>query len=296
MHIDRYLTTEEAAAYLKLKERKIYDLAANGAIPASKVTGRWLFPRAALDRWIEGGLSLPDGVPAAEPPAIVGGSHDLLLEWALRRSSPGLALLPEGSVTGLQRLVRNEVTAAAIHLHDAAGSEEANIAAVRAMPGLHDAVLIAFARREQGLVLVHGNPLGIASLSDAVMRRARFGLRQQGAGAQLLLESLLKRGALAFADLTTAVGDFPSGSDLALAIRNGDVDCGIATRAVAAVNGLAFVPLAAERLDLVMRRRSYFEPPAQALMTTLRLSAFAQQATAFGGYDVSEAGTVRLNR
>lgn len=296
MHIQEYLTTEEAAAYLKLKERKIYDLAANGMIPASKVTGKWLFPRAALDRWIEAGLCSPDGIVLDDPPAIMGGSHDLLLEWALRRSSPGLALLPEGSATGLQRLVRNEVTAAAIHLHNATGSGEANLDAVRAAPGLHDAVLIAFARREQGLLLAQGNPLGIESLADAASRKVRFGLRQRGAGAQLLLESLLGRENAGGMSVSPVAGEFPSGSDLALAIRNSAVDCGIATRAVAEVNGLSFVPLVQEHLDLVMRRRSYFSAPVQALMNTLRTLAFAEQATAFGGYDVSMAGNVRLNR
>ena len=50
------LTTDEAAAYLRLSERKLYDLIAAGAVPCTKVTGRWLFPRAALDRWLAAGL------------------------------------------------------------------------------------------------------------------------------------------------------------------------------------------------------------------------------------------------
>jgi putative molybdopterin biosynthesis protein len=45
------LNTDEAAAYLRLSERKLYELVAAGAVPCSKVTGRWLFPKAALDRW-----------------------------------------------------------------------------------------------------------------------------------------------------------------------------------------------------------------------------------------------------
>ncbi len=38
-------TTAEAAAYLRLKERKIYEMVAEGAVPCTKVTGRWLFPK-----------------------------------------------------------------------------------------------------------------------------------------------------------------------------------------------------------------------------------------------------------
>ncbi|MFY9624555.1 MAG: helix-turn-helix domain-containing protein, partial [Rhodoplanes sp.] len=43
------LTSAEAAEYLRLKERKLYELVATGAVPCTKVTGRWLFPKAELD-------------------------------------------------------------------------------------------------------------------------------------------------------------------------------------------------------------------------------------------------------
>jgi len=46
------LTTDEAAVYLRLSERKLYELVATGAVPCTKVTGKWLFPKGALDRWL----------------------------------------------------------------------------------------------------------------------------------------------------------------------------------------------------------------------------------------------------
>src|SRR5712691_3810338 len=101
MHNPELLTTDEAAVYLRLSERKLYDLVAAGAIPCTKVTGRWLFPRAALTRWVETGLVRPARFTVAPPPPIVGGSHDPLLEWALRESGSGLAILAEGSEAGL---------------------------------------------------------------------------------------------------------------------------------------------------------------------------------------------------
>src|SRR5258708_29229350 len=159
------LTTDEAATYLRLSERKLYELVANGAVPCTKVTGKWLFPRAALDRWLAAGLVVPALAYAPAPP-IVGGSHDPLLEWALRESGSALASLPEGSEAGLRRLARGEVTAAAIHLHrlpdqgNDGDDDEANTQAVAHGSGLHDAVVIAYARREQGLLAAAGNPLG----------------------------------------------------------------------------------------------------------------------------------------
>lgn len=296
MQEQAYLTTEEAAGYLRLGERKLYELVASGGVPCTKVSGKWLFPRAALDRWLEAGLARPDGLRLAEPPPIIGGSQDPLLEVAVRDSHCGLALLAEGSQAGLDRLVRGEVSIAAIHLHATPDDDGANPAAVQAEPGLHDAVVIGFARREQGLLVAPGNPLGLSGLVSAVERRARFARRQKGAGAQLLLESLIAREGVPAPSLTLAEGICATGQDLALAIRTGRADCGIASRAVAGAFGLEFLPLVWEHVDLAMRRRSYFEPPTQRLLAWMRGPAMAARARELGGYDLSQSGAVRLNR
>src|SRR5882757_1107347 len=145
-----FLTTSEAAEYVRLGERKLYELVTSGAIPCRKVAGKWLFPRHELDLWVLSGLARPAGMVAADPPLIVGGSQDDLLEWALRESGSGLASLTEGTARGVERLQRGEVIAAAIHFHrDTVSTDDANIAAIRAMPGLHDTVLVGLARREQ---------------------------------------------------------------------------------------------------------------------------------------------------
>ncbi len=290
-----YLNTDEAAEYLGIKERKLYELVANGAIPCSKVTGKWLFPTAALDRWIESGLARPHGFEAAQPPPIIGGSHDPLLEWAVRRTGAGLALLSIGSEAGLEKLARNEVAIAAIHRH-AADGDDANLTAVAADHRLADAVVIAFSRREEGLLLAPGNPLGISSLGDAAARNARFGRRQAGAGAQQLLEKLAQAAGVAPAYAGDASAVHATGDDLAFAVRSGEIDCGVATRAVANGAGLAFAPLAWENFDLVMRRRTYFEPGAQALLAMMGSAEFARHAEQLGGVDVSGTGAIRLTR
>src|SRR5690606_788841 len=125
------------------------------------------------------------GLAPLVPMPIVGGSHDPLLEWALRESGAGLAVLAEGSEAGLDRFIGGEVVAAAIHLHELDASQDANVEALRGRAGLHDAVLIAFVRREQGLLVAPGNPLALRSLADVAARQARVAQRPRGAGAQL---------------------------------------------------------------------------------------------------------------
>ena len=102
-------TTAEAAAYLRLKERKIYEMVAEGSVPCTKVTGRWLFPKAELDHWLSASVTRPAGMTRRDAAPIVGGSHDPLLEWALRESGSGLATLAVGSEAGLDRFLAGEV-------------------------------------------------------------------------------------------------------------------------------------------------------------------------------------------
>jgi putative molybdopterin biosynthesis protein len=287
------LTTAEAADYLRLKERKLYELVAEREIPCTKVTGKWLFSRADLDRWLLAGMVRPAGVVPAEPPPIVGGSHDPLLQWALSESGAGLAILPEGSEVGYRRFLKGEVIAAAIHFHDLDDPEQdANLHIVRREATLYDAVLIGFAAREQGLVVASGNPLSLTQLRDAHEQKLRVAVRPEGAGAQQLLLGLLKRDGLTVGDLGGTVVA-PTGPDIAQAIRSGRADCGIATRAVASAAGVGFVPLCMEHFDLLMRQRDFFRPPLQTLMKLIADPRFAGRAAELGGLDVSAAGSVR---
>lgn len=297
-----FLTTSEAAEYLRLGERKLYELVTAGTIPCSKVTGKWLFPRHELDLWVLSGLARPAGMIAADPPPIVGGSQDDLLQWALRESESGLASLTEGTARGVDRLQRGEVIAAAVHFHghatEGSGSEgsrdDANVAAVRAMPGLHDAVLVGVARREQGLLLAPGNPKNLHTLADVLAAGAKMAVRQPGAGAQMLLELLLRRAGAGPKELHRLDPPCLTGPDLAAAIRAGKADCGIATRAAARSAGLDFVPLLSEHFDLLMRQRSYFQPSMQALIGFLGDRRLKQRAAELSGYDPSPAGQIRF--
>jgi putative molybdopterin biosynthesis protein len=296
-----FLTTSEAADYLRLGERKLYELVTSGAIPCSKVTGKWLFPRHELDLWVLSSMARPAGMMAADPPPIVGGSQDDLLEWALRESGSALASLNEGTMRGVERLRRGEVIATAVHFHSAARDDapqnetaDANIGAVKAMAGLHDAVLVGVAKREQGLLVAPGNPRELHSLADVLASGALMAVRQPGAGAQLLLEALLARAGAAPKDLKRLDPPCLTGPDLAAAIRCGNADCGIATRAAAKAAGLEFVPLVWENFDLLIRQRSYFRASMQVLLRFFSDKRLRQHAAELTGYDLSPVGQIRF--
>jgi putative molybdopterin biosynthesis protein len=291
------LTTSEASEYLRLGERKLYELVSEGAIPCSKVTGKWLFPREELDLWVLSGLMRPAGMVHADTPLIVGGSQDALLEWSLRESGSGLATLVEGTESGVGRVLRGEAIAAAIHFHTENdvrdNAEDANVSAVRALATLHDAVLVGFVRREQGLLLQPGNPKNLSSIAGVLASGAAMAVRQPGAGAQMLLDALLKQHGAKPKDLRRLDPPCLTGPDLAAAIRAGEADCGIATRAAAKTAGLDFAPLLWENFDLLMHQRDYFKPALQALMSFISRPTLKQRAKDLTGYDTTPAGTIR---
>jgi excisionase family DNA binding protein len=288
-------TTAEAAAYLRLKERKIYEMVAEGTVPCTKVTGRWLFPKAELDHWLASSVSRPEGMTRPDAAPIVSGSHDPLLEWGLRESGSGLATLALGSEAGFTRFAAGETIAAAIHLHTLENVEaDANVAILRSRNDLQNTVMIAFCRREQGFLVAPGNPLRLGSVEDIRKKRARIAMRPSGAGAQLLLLALLHGASITLDQLGAVAPACPTGPDIAQAIRAGRADTGIATRGVANAAGLDFVSIVWEPFDLVMRQRDYFQPPLQALLNFFHSQDFATRARELGGYDLTSTGTVRF--
>lgn len=286
---ERYLTVPELAELLRIKERKVYDLASTGAVPCSKVTGKLLFPETAVHRWLAKGQSGDTGPDAARPSVFLG-SHDPLLDWALRQSECGIATFFDGSQDGLDRFAAREGLAAGIHIYDAA-RQDWNLTAVTRFEG-EPVVLLGFAIRQRGLVVQPNLNQAIRGLGDLVGRSLTP--RQPGAGTRTLFDHLLaEEGVPADRIRLTAVAR--SEADAVLDVAAGASDATFGLEALAHQHKLGFVPLIAERFDILVSRRAYFEPPLQRFVRFLNSRAFADHAATLRGYDVTEAGTVRWN-
>ncbi len=288
----RYLTTREVADLLRIKERKVYDLVSDNAIPVCRVTGKLLFPRELITAWVDASAEFGGDLQALkELPPVLAGSHDPLLDWALRESRSGLATVYEGSLTGLDKLAQGKAQAAGLHVFEPENGGWNRVHIAR-MPGLTSVVLIEWARRQQGLVVAAGNPLCISSLEDLKGRNVIP--RQAAAGSQVLLEHLLAKAGMAGA-VTLLDNPASNETDIAHAIAGGKAEAGLAIESVARQFGLDFVPLVRERFDLAIWRRAYFEEPVQYLLAFARTPRFAERAAEMGGYDLSGLGTVQFN-
>lgn len=285
-----YLTTGEVAALLRLKTRKVYDLANSGALPCSRATGKLLFPADAVNRFIAGGGGAMAPVPRTRPNVVLG-SHDPLLDWALRESRCGLATFFDGSDDGLDRFAADEGIATGLHLFDAA-SGTWNVAAVTARFSNDNIVLIEWAKRQRGLIVadhVTQKPRTVADL-----RGLTIATRQTEAGAQTLLLSLLAQAGLTPGDVTFTE-PARTEADAVQIVSEGRADATLGLSALAKVHKLAFVPILTERFDLMVDRKAWFDPPMQAFLTFCRSDRFRARALDWHGYDVSGLGQITFN-
>jgi excisionase family DNA binding protein len=293
MALPQFLTTKEVADLLRIKERKVYELATDGAIPVSRVTGKLLFPRDLVEMWVQQHVEYLGGRESLRPhPLVLAGSHDLLLEWALRESGSGIATFFDGSLDGVQRLAAGTALAAGLHVRDAESGEWNRDVLVRAMPGM-PVVLMEWARRRQGIVLPQGNPANITHIGDLAGRRVIP--RQANAGSQLLFEQLLAEAGIDAQSVLPAAAAVRSETDVAVAVADGKAEAGFAIEAAARQLRLDFLPLAEERYDLAIWRRDYFDEPMQKLLAFATAPALTQRAAELGGYDVSGLGRVHYN-
>lgn len=288
------LTLKEAAAWLRLSERALYDLARSRQVPGALLGGKWVFPRGLLERWLAAKADGGDAPHRVAPPPVLAGSHDPLLDWAVRQSGCGLALRTGGSLEGLDVLAAGQALAAAVHVIDP-DSGEWNAPAARQVLGPGGHVGITWAWRDQGLLVAPGNPLGLAAVADLARSGIRVAGRQNRAGSHLLLVHLLNEAGLRLEAVSFLAEPAMAEDEVAAAVAEGRAGAGFGIRAEAEARGLGFVPLVRERFDLVMPRRAYFEPPMQALLAFARGAAFAARAARMGGYGVTEMGRVAFS-
>jgi molybdate-binding protein len=218
----------------------------------------------------------------------LAGSDDPALDALIRAAGEAVEVIagPRGSVHGLEAMARGQADACVLHLLHAESARYNDPYVRRLLPG-EPIVLVHLWRREVGLVVARGNPLGLRGAADLAGRRVAW--RARGSGSRLLLERLL---AEAGAEALLETGE-PADSHLAVAaaVAAGAADAGLAVRAVAQACDLDFIPIAVEPFELAVREAAM--DSAAGLLAQLHDPAFAERVAALGGYDLTDTGTPR---
>lgn len=288
---DIFMSVRQVAEYLQLNEKKVYALVSDGSIPATKVTGKWMFPRELIDQWMldssHGGL-LTDRM-------VIAGSDDPLLyrvvtEYARDTGSHALVCYtPTGTRLGLDLLQARRADICGMHWGPASESHTRHPALLRQYTRHRSWVLIRAFRREQGLIVSPSLSRHAGDVSTLFDRRFRWALRQNGAGAQRYLIEVLGQHGLNAGSLKSGVTAL-SEREAASAVAMGQADVAPGARSVAAEFGLGFVSIGWESFDLVLPRPIWFRRLFQDLVTRLASGPGPALAEELTGYDLSGCG------
>ncbi|MEM7670158.1 MAG: substrate-binding domain-containing protein [Pseudomonadota bacterium] len=181
--------------------------------------------------------------------------------------------------------------ATGLHLFDPAGKGW-NVAEVSDRFKAAPVVLVRWSIRQRGLIFSRELSHTVKQMTD--VRGLRLVPRQQGAGAQRLLDLLL-RDACVEPEEVVLTEPASSEADAALAIREGRADATLGLATVAFQYDLAFQPIVDEAFDLLVDRKSWFEPQFQALIEFAGTARFRERAAAFPGYEIGTCGKVLFN-
>ena len=220
------------------------------------------------------------------------GSHDVILDLLaqfLSAHERRLASAHVGSLGGLVALRRGEAHLAGSHLLDPETGEY-NLAYIRRyLPGVPVRV-VQLVERQQGLMVLPGNPKGIRSLEDLARPDVTFVNRQRGAGTRVLLDYHLQRLGIDASQVRGYDQEEFTHLSVAAAVATGRADCGLGIPAAAQALGLDFVPLFWERYDLVVPREHAESKLLQPLWDVLTQDAFRQAVMRLPGYNVDGMG------
>jgi putative molybdopterin biosynthesis protein len=222
------------------------------------------------------------------------GSHDMtldLLSQFLAAHRIRFVSSNVGSQGGLIALSRNEAHLAGSHLLDPE-SGEFNVKYIKDYLPDVPVRLVAFLKREQGLMVQKGNPLGIKSIEDIADPRVHYVNRQRGSGTRVLLDYHLGLKSISSEAIRGYENEEYTHLAVAAAIASGRADAGLGIPAAALALNLDFIPLFSEHYDLVIPERHASSRLLKPFFDVITDGDFKKAVSALPGYDVSNMGTV----
>ena len=225
------------------------------------------------------------------------GSHDNALDLlanVLKKRYPKLSLSSAhvGSMGGLMALKRGEAHFAGTHLLDEETGEY-NVPFIKRLISDKRIVLINLVYREQGLLVLKGNPKNIKGFEDLTRGDVIFVNRQAGAGTRLLTDKCLREFGISPKEVRGYEREEYTHMGVASAVLTGVADTGIAILASAVALGLDFIPVTKERYDLAIPYEFFQTDMIQYLLKIIREDEeFKEMVVSLGGYDISDMGKV----
>ena len=288
--MEELFTTRELADFLRLNEKRVYQLIREGGIPHVRIAGKWLFPKDHVERWIDENVQ-------QERDILVVGSDDILLARLLslysREQFPrSLTFYSSvGSLRGIEAVANRKGQVCCVHLLDVETGEY-NLPFLRRYLAPQKYVVVNLCYRRQGLIINKGNPLGLKDLRDAVRKGARFITRNQGSGTRLLFEYLLNERGLAVEEVVGFSNEVDTHMEVGLKVLFGEADAGLGIEYVAHLLPLDFIPLREERFDLVLPKELWPTQLMKRFLSHVDPAPLRRLVPSLPGYTLKDTGRV----
>lgn len=304
---NRALNAEDVAALLRIGRNAVYALAKSGELPSYRLGRKLLFTHEDVERFRESRRTTGPSAAAhnfpplgalssreAEEVFILGGQGaplDLLVD-RLEQGGTAASRVNLESYAALVALYEGSVDAALAHLYDRR-TNSYNVPYVqRLVPGVSVAVM-HLVSRQQGFAVAKGNPLGIASWGTLLREDVRLANRPIGSGARVLLDEKLLSLEAPGSQMAGYERVFATGLSAAQAVAEGGADVAVIDETLAnQVEGISFVPLQNEWLDLVVSKARCERRLVRSLRAILRDASFRREYARVVQGDTSQLGAI----
>lgn len=319
MSSNDFMNAEEVAQYLNLGKNTVYQLAKSGKLASYHVGRKLKFTLEDVEAYVASTHRSP-AVKAVQPAAapedaadpnkelteaaafgklegdslVIAGNDVVadLVASALNADGLPAARLVCASYTALVNLYAGEANAAVVHLYDQKSNSYNIPYACNLAPGA-SVVIFRLYGRKQGLIVQEGNPKNLTTWGSLLREGVRVSNRAKGSGSRVLLDEKLK----AMEARSDAIEGYDSQAPVASAavrrVAAGLADVAIGTsRDARRAEGVKFVPLQTEWVDLVVAKMPETRPYARRLATLLTDERFRWDTQTLGPCDLSKMGSI----
>ncbi|MCF6248749.1 MAG: molybdopterin biosynthesis protein, partial [Desulfobacula sp.] len=231
-----------------------------------------------------------------ENTVVVTGSHDNTLDLLadqVRRVDGDVSISSShvGSMGGLMAIKKGACHMAGAHLLDPEDGSY-NVSYIKKYLPNEKVWVINLVMRDQGLIVVKGNPKKIKAIEDLKNFDLRFINRQPGSGTRILFDYKLETQGISPDQVIGYENDEYTHMSVAVCVLSGRADTGLGIQAAARALDLDFIPVVTEEYDLIIPDRFYNTKKVQVLLETIASEQFKERVHKLGGYSTQKTGQV----
>jgi len=237
-------------------------------------------------------------LPSIRRTIVIVGSHDNTLDVLAdqikaQHSRLTLSSSHVGSMGGLMAIKRGVCHLAGSHLLDPQDGSY-NVSYIRKYLSQIDLKLVNLVFRDQGLIVLRGNPKNIKGIEDLSRGDISFINRQAGSGTRILLDYRLNQLGVDPTEVNGYHHEEFTHMAIAVAVLSGTADAGLGIHAAAAALNLDFIPVVTEQYDLIIPAEHFESDNIQLLLEAVNSREFKSRVESLGGYSTKNTGKIIL--